>query len=326
MASMTTRVIAIDPNPFKLDMAKRLGATRGFTSADEAHEQIIDLTRGQMAALFARAGQPGLSRPARRQEHPRRGRPRRLTRGGGTDTVWAPMVGDPDPIAAVIARLQSVETELPASDGVARFNYLYLKVTQSVDGAAESATFEEPGFIRALDVSFAGLYFAVLDASAAGRPLPRCWAPLFAARADPHIAPIQFALAGLNAHINHDLVLALVSTCTTTGLALATGSPQHRDFMKVDGLIAAVEAQVKADYLTGLVGVADEVLGRIDDVIANWSVTEARNAAWTHAQMLWQVRGNADLTAAFEDALDGTVLRRPRPAHPNTGLSLRPSH
>ena len=56
-----------------------------------------------------------------------------------------------------------------------------------------------------------------------------------------------------------------------------------------------------------MVGVADEVLGRIDDVVAIWSVGEARNAAWTHAQMLWAVRGNAGLTTAFEDALDGTV-------------------
>ncbi|MGZ4214521.1 MAG: DUF5995 family protein [Solirubrobacteraceae bacterium] len=71
--------------------------------------------------------------------------------------------------------------------------------------------------------------------------------------------------------------------------------------------MATVEARVKADYLTGLVGVADEVLGRIDDVVAIWSVSEARNAAWTHAQMLWAIRGDAGLTKAFEDTLDGTI-------------------
>ena len=217
------------------------------------------------------------------------------------------MAGAADPIAAVLARLQAVEGELPASDGVARFNYLYLQVTQSVDGAAQATTFEDPAFISALDVTFAGLYFAALDAAAAGTALPRCWAPLFAARSDPHIAPIQFALAGMNAHINHDLVLALVSTSTATGLPLADDSAQHRDYLRVNGLIAAVEAQVKAHYLTGLVGVADEVLGRIDDVIAMWSVTEARSAAWTHAQTVSELRSLPDLAAAFADALDGTV-------------------
>jgi hypothetical protein len=137
--------------------------------------------------------------------------------------------------------------------------------------------------------------------------LPRCWAPLFPARSDPHIAPIQFALAGMNAHINHDLALALVSTCAGQGTTPDTGSAVHRDFVKVNAILAKVEARVKADYLTGLVGLADDVLGRIDDVVAIWSVSEARNAAWTHARMLWAIRGNAFLTGAFEDTLDGTV-------------------
>jgi hypothetical protein len=212
-----------------------------------------------------------------------------------------------DPIAAVLARLESVAAELALTDGVARFNHLYLEVTQSVDTGAQGATFEDPAFLQALDVAFAGLYFAALDDAAAGSPLPRCWAPLFAARGDPHIAPIQFALAGMNAHINHDLALALVATCADAGITLDTGSAAHRDFIKVNALLATVEARVKADYLTGLVGAADEVLGRIDDVVAIWSVSEARNAAWTHAQMLWAVRGDAALTKAFEDTLDGTV-------------------
>jgi alcohol dehydrogenase (nicotinoprotein) len=46
-----THVIAIDPNPFKLEMAGRLGATHGFTSVDEAREPLVDMTRGQLADL-----------------------------------------------------------------------------------------------------------------------------------------------------------------------------------------------------------------------------------------------------------------------------------
>jgi hypothetical protein len=217
------------------------------------------------------------------------------------------MSGGSDPIAAVIARMQRAADELSERDGVARFNHLYLEVTRAVESAAQTTTFEDPIFTMALDVTFAGLYFAALDASAAGTSLPRCWAPLFAARADPRIAPIQFALAGMNAHINHDLPLALVSTCTTEGVALQSDSARHRDFLKVNDILTTVEAHVKTEYLTGLVGVADEVLGRIDDVVAIWSITEARNAAWTHAQMLWAVRGEPGLTSAFEDVLDGTV-------------------
>jgi hypothetical protein len=37
------------------------------------------------------------------------------------------------------------------------------------------------------------------------------------------IEPVQFALAGMNAHINHDLPLAMVSTCTALGTAPDVG-------------------------------------------------------------------------------------------------------
>jgi Family of unknown function (DUF5995) len=215
--------------------------------------------------------------------------------------------GTTDPIAAVLARLTVIGGDLPPVDGVARFNHLYLEETVAVDAATGTAGFEDPGFIAALDVIFAGLYFGAVDDSSAGQPLPRSWAPLFAARSDARTAPIQFALAGMNAHINHDLPLALVSTCEGHSVELGRDSPQHRDYQKINDTIAATEARVKHEFLTGMVGVADEVFGRIDDVIAMWSITEARDAAWTNAETLWALRDHPDLTAAFEDTLDGTV-------------------
>jgi Family of unknown function (DUF5995) len=126
-------------------------------------------------------------------------------------------------------------------------------------------------------------------------------------RTDARIAPIQFAVAGMNAHINHDLALALVSTCESRNLSLSRDSAQYRDFVKVNGLLSQVEARVKAEFLSGLVGVADAVLGRIDDVISMWSIEEARDAAWTNGELLWALRGEPQLAAAFEDTLDGTV-------------------
>jgi Family of unknown function (DUF5995) len=203
--------------------------------------------------------------------------------------------------------MNAIAGELPVADGVARFNHLYLEMTLAVDTDANSAGFEDPDFMRALDVVFAGLFFAAVDADAAGQPVARCWAPLFSARSDPQIAPIQFALAGMNAHINHDLPLALVSNFAARSLEPARDSPQYRDYLKINDTIAATEAQVKQEYLTGLVGVAADVLGHIGDVIAIWSITEARNAAWANCEALWALRDSPDLTAAFEDALDGSV-------------------
>src|SRR3954451_9986301 len=44
-----TNVIAIDPNPFKLDMARKLGATFTTTDVEEAREKLVELTHGEMA-------------------------------------------------------------------------------------------------------------------------------------------------------------------------------------------------------------------------------------------------------------------------------------
>jgi Family of unknown function (DUF5995) len=215
--------------------------------------------------------------------------------------------GATDPIATVLARLHAIAGALAVTDGVARFNHLYLEETVAVDTATGAGGFEDPEFIASLDVIFAGLYFAAVDAASAGKPPPRCWAPLFEARSNPCIAPIQFALAGMNAHINHDLAVALVSTCEARSVELSRDSPQYRDYLKINDTIAATEARVKQEFLTGMVRVADEILGHIDDVIAIWSITEARSAAWTAAETLWALRDLPDLTAAFEDALDGTI-------------------
>src|SRR5947209_12115490 len=202
--------------------------------------------------------------------------------------------------------MHTIADQLPPDDGVARFNSLYLEETVAVDTATRAAGFEDPEFVAALDVVFAGRYFAAANAAGAGKPPPRSWAPLFAARGDARIAPIQFALAGMNAHINHDLPLTLVSTCQARSLEISRDSPQYRDYLKVNETIAATEARVKQEFLTGMVAVADEVLGHVDDIIAIWSITEARSAAWTTAEALGTLPGHPDLTAAVQDALHGT--------------------
>lgn len=189
-------------------------------------------------------------------------------------------------IADVVARMTAIEAALARDDGVARFNDLYLAVTREVGEETAADVFEDRDFLTRLDVVFAELYFAAVDAGDRGGKVPRAWAPLFEARGRAKVAPIQFALAGLNAHINHDLSLALVATCNELGLELDTDSPQHRDYLRVNATLERVEGEVKERFATGLIGVADEALGRVDDVVAIWSVARARDAAWTQARTL----------------------------------------
>jgi hypothetical protein len=215
------------------------------------------------------------------------------------------------PVASVedaVARMVAIDQALPNADGISCFNRLYLEVTKSVLAHLGQATFANPQFLTRLDVTFANLYFAALSAFVGGgAPTPRAWWPLFAARSNRCIAPIQFALAGMNAHINRDLPVALVGTFTAMGLTPADPSPEHDDYERVNALLAETEKQVKDLYLDQLGRTLDAEFGEVDDVIAMWSVDAARDAAWTHAQVMWHLRGLEFVADAYFTTLDRSV-------------------
>lgn len=189
----------------------------------------------------------------------------------------------------VIARMRAIDAQLPTKDGVAWFNKLYLRVTERVKEWHEQDVFESPGFLERLDVAFAQLYFRAYEAVEKGgdpEAAPKAWVPLFAEREETAIAPIQFALAGMNAHINYDLPLGLVDVCHALKLKLERDSPHHADFERVDRLLEEVENEVKSQFATGFVGELDHAFGRVDDVIAMWSVGRARDQSWMNAEIL----------------------------------------
>jgi len=200
--------------------------------------------------------------------------------------------------------MEAILSPLGAADGVACFTRLYLAVTRGVQERLAGVTFADGAFLARLDERFADLFFAAVE-----RP-PPAWAPLFEARARKRIAPLQFALAGMNAHINRDLPVALVQTCVEAGVALEEASPQHADYVRVNGVLATVEAQVRRDYLPhGVLGLvfrvervaefgADSVADVVDDVSAR--ILDAAGADGLKVEQ--------DFTKVFRV----TALREPR--------------
>ena len=211
----------------------------------------------------------------------------------------------------MIDRLRAIEASAPPSDGVVCFARLYREVTEDVAADLTRAGFADAPFLEALDVRFAGLFFSALDSYGQDpTQTPSAWVPLFAQRGRRGIAPLQFALAGMNAHINRDLPVALTTTCRELGLDLREGSREHADFERVDSLLARVETRIKSSYLTGWLAWLDRLvhrLDRIDDVAAMWDVDRARDAAWTNAQALWALDAEPPLAAEYLLALDRMV-------------------
>jgi hypothetical protein len=206
----------------------------------------------------------------------------------------------------VVARLAEIDASLPPGDGVACFNRMYLTVTTLVRDRIGAGFFADLDRMSALDVTFADLYLAAVAAAESGEPVPEAWEPLFERRGDPRVASIQFAVAGMNAHVNHDLPLAVVSLCAQRGTAPDTGT-LHADYLRVNTLLGAVVGQVRQSYESGLVLAADRDVQPVLDLVGSWSIDRARDAAWVNADVLWRLRGFGPAPDAFAATLAGTV-------------------
>jgi len=211
-------------------------------------------------------------------------------------------------IDEVIAIMQAIDHELPDTDGVKWFNRLYLRVTTSVGNAVGTRTFHDTAFMSTLDVIFANLYFSALAAGSAdpGRA-PSAWRPLLETRHQPGIARIQFALAGMTAHINRDLPDGIVQSFLAMGGDPITADLREQDFDSINDILERVENEVKGEFAVGVVGAVDRLGGPVDDAVAMWKVRAARSAAWTNAQVLWGLRGVPRVRDRFFHRLDGLV-------------------
>ena len=216
-------------------------------------------------------------------------------------------------IGEVIQVMQDLDETLLPSDGVKWFNLLYLRVTQAVDEKPPAGGWGDPKWLNQLDITFAQLYFDALAYSCTDpTKVPRAWMALFESRDNPDIERVQFALAGINAHINHDLPLALVQIGKDLQIPLDRNSPEYSDFEKVNSILNEVMPKSLKDLATGILGEAVQDTGTLGRLLAMWSVKTARDTAWTNGELLWELQA---LPAAREDFL--IVLDR------MTGLASR---
>jgi hypothetical protein len=217
---------------------------------------------------------------------------------------------NPGTVADVVALMQSLDTLLPAHDGLRWFNRLYLMVTEQVHTAQNEGAWQSPAWLDRLDVRFAGLYFDALRASLAGQSMPSAWTAVFESRFQTGIDRIQFALAGMNAHINHDLALALLETDAELNVVPADDGPEHRDYEAVNvmlnGLMPATLTMLASDAL----GVLAEDTGRVGRLLAFWNICKARDLAWDFANQLRNLAGPARAVVLnMQDAVTGALGR-----------------
>jgi len=216
----------------------------------------------------------------------------------GPPASWVPVAS----VAEAVARMETIGAALPATDGLACFNRMYLEVTKTVGADLGQRFFADPAFMTSLDVTFANLYFAAAEAAGTPAAVPTAWRPLAERRDAAGIEPIQFALAGMNAHINHDLPVAVVATCAELGTSPGAGA-HYADFQKVDALLDGAEEAIRRSFETTVEQTVDRHLQAVDNLVACWTLNSARDLAWQHALVLWELRGDSVARGLFLDGL-----------------------
>ena len=215
-------------------------------------------------------------------------------------------ISDVRTIEDVVAAMCAIEAALPENDGVIWFNVLYRRVTETVQ--AEAALWEDWPFLQRFDVAFAKLYFdAIITWESNPDRMPRAWRPLFQARGNDRLMPLQFALAGMNAHINNDLVIALDRIARSEQQYSSREGQRYRDFQRVNDVLERVEVELQPVLSTGVIASIDVALGDLDSVLAMWKVRHARDTAWTNGEVVWHLRAAPYLRSEYLARLDRMV-------------------
>jgi hypothetical protein len=164
---------------------------------------------------------------------------------------------------------------LASTDATGYFAALYSRVTSRIGAAIRAGTFADGPALDAFATRFATFY---VDAFREPSSRPRSWAAAWDVATDSRLLIVQHLLLGINAHVNHDLPLAVVAAADERG-DLASIRP---DFDAVNDVLAATYVDVVAD-LDRVSRWVNRVARLGADRAFNFSLRRARAQAWSAA-------------------------------------------
>jgi phage gp36-like protein len=189
-------------------------------------------------------------------------------------------------IPDIVTGLTALEAHLYQSkDRRAVFTSAYLTMTREIASRVEDRQFNEADWVNTYTVAFGNLFRAAFLASETGSAdVPAPWQIAFETAASARGLIIQDLLLGMNAHINHDLALALFEASIEVNR-----EARRADHFAVNEAIRhavdAVQASV-ADRYGRVFAIVDSVLHRLDEDVSVFSIEKARLNAWTSALAL----------------------------------------
>ncbi len=182
------------------------------------------------------------------------------------------------------------------------FAALYRRVTQSVKDGINQGRFQNGPLLEKLDVVFANRYLQAFEQLRSGQKPMLSWQVPFQAASHWYPLVVQQLLGGINAHINLDL-----------GIAAALCSPGDQitelqtDFNEINAVLAGEVGTVEAEIaeVSPEIGLLEKFGLREETTIINFSLTKARDCAWSEAVKMAALPASQMQTAI--DDLDSRV-------------------
>lgn len=180
---------------------------------------------------------------------------------------------------------------LSARDRRGVFVSAYLTITRAVEAQCAAGGFHDVAWVRRYLVAFGRLYADALAADLAGdrARVPKAWRLAFDAARAQRGWVIQHLMLGVNAHINHDLALALLE------VGLDPERPmRYLDHTAVNAVLERTTPALKAAVCSQWAPVLerlDEAAGTLDDAATSFSIPKARDHAWAMAVAIDATRG-----------------------------------
>ena len=163
------------------------------------------------------------------------------------------------------------------------FAALYRKVTIKVKEGIEENFFDDGERMERLDVIFANRYLAAVEAFRNNDQPTNCWIYSFQVAKQRWPIVLQHLLLGMNAHINLDLGIAAARTVPSSELPSL-----HNDFNKINEILTELVGDVQNDLaqIWPILRFMNRYLGNIETAIINFSMSKARDNAWSVAERL----------------------------------------
>jgi hypothetical protein len=170
----------------------------------------------------------------------------------------------------------------------ALFALTYLRVTQTYAWSArQPGYYADPAWTNHAVAVFAKYYLRAFDAWSANNnsaAVPQAWKMAFDAARDGKVSAAGNFFLGLNAHINHDLALAMAAA----GLTGPDGRSEKANFDHIDALLNSVTIPLISELSARLdQSMDDSSLPLHLDAVATGNLMYAwREQAWRNAELL----------------------------------------